>query len=122
MEKRKFHVGDLLSITTDRLLSPQAGHPEGPYNLMAFMLGRPPKIMKLTEAVNKCRPCLIAQFPEFGAPEMTNALAELDRIRATKTKREESLVLQEWYHILVSGKLGVRFQMEYEVSPISTMV
>jgi hypothetical protein len=64
---RDFHIGDILSVTTDRLLSPR--HVEGVYDILGWMTG-----------------ALIAQHPSLAAvtvPEGLHDRATVDAFLAT---------------------------------------
>lgn len=67
MSKRKFHLGDVLSITTGRLLSPR--HMDGIYDILNFMTGDNLFTHQLPRAMDECQRPLLDQFP---------ALAEID--------------------------------------------
>lgn len=56
-----FHLGDLLSITTDRLLSPD--HMDGLYRLIDHVTGQAHMTHQLPRAADEIRPFLVDQFP-----------------------------------------------------------
>lgn len=58
-----FHLGDILSVTTDRLLSPD--RIGGVYRLLNHMTGDNLMTHQLPRASDECRPYLLAQFPEL---------------------------------------------------------
>lgn len=64
---REFHLGDVLSITTGRLVSPR--HVDGIYDILNFMTGESLYTHQLGRAMQACRPSLLNQHP---------ALAEVD--------------------------------------------
>ena len=63
MKTKKFHLGDVLSITTCRLVSPR--YMGGVYNILNFMTGDKLFTNQLREAINKCKPRLLEQFPKL---------------------------------------------------------
>lgn len=62
-ESKQFHLGDILSITTGRLVSPR--HMEGVYDILNFMTGDNLFTHQLGRASNECRPHLLAQHPKL---------------------------------------------------------
>lgn len=61
--KRRFHVSDILSITTDRLVSTR--HLEGVYEICNFMTGDNLFTHQLPRASRECAPELIKQHPQL---------------------------------------------------------
>lgn len=69
----EFHLGDILSITTGRLVS--LSHMGGIYALLNHMTGDNLMTHQLPRASRECRPALLAQFPDLAAieaPEFTD--------------------------------------------------
>lgn len=62
-DRRSFHIGDVLSITTGRLLSLR--HMEGVYDILNFMTGDNLFTHQLPRASDECRPYLLRQHPEL---------------------------------------------------------
>lgn len=60
---RVFHLGDVLSVTGDKLVSPRGI--AGVHELVAFMTGRPVFTHELPQASLACRRSLLAQHPEL---------------------------------------------------------
>ena len=60
-EKREFHVGDVLSVVTGRLVSPSGIG--GIYKILNFMTGDNLFTHQLPRAMRECRPHLFKQFP-----------------------------------------------------------
>ncbi len=56
-----FHIGDLLTVTTDRLVSPT--HMDGLYRLVDYMTGVPHFTHQLPRGVEACKPHLLEQHP-----------------------------------------------------------
>ena len=63
MATKNFHIGDILSITTDRLVSPR--HMDSIYDILNFMTRDNLLTPQLPRASNKCRPHLLEQFPQL---------------------------------------------------------
>ncbi len=63
MKIKKFHLGDVLSITTQRLVSPR--HMVGVYDILNFMTGDNLFTHQLPRAANECKPYLLEQFPKL---------------------------------------------------------
>ena len=69
-ESRAFHLGDVLSVTTGKLLSPD--HIGGVYEILDFMLDTKHFTHQLPRAAEDAKPFLLAQHPwlaEIEAPE-----------------------------------------------------
>jgi len=62
---RTFHLGDILSITTSRLVSPR--HIEGVYDILDFMTGEDLMTHQLPRAARECEGPLLAQHPDLAA-------------------------------------------------------
>lgn len=54
-----FHAGDLLSVTTGRLVSPS--HMDGVYRLVDYMTGVPHFTIQLSRGADACIPALLEQ-------------------------------------------------------------
>lgn len=61
MPTERFHLGDVLSITTGRLLSPT--HMDGVYRIAAHLAGEPVWTHQLGRVADESKPHLLAQFP-----------------------------------------------------------
>lgn len=62
---KTFHLGDILSVTTERVLSPRGM--AGIYELLNYMTDDDLFTHQLPRAATACRPGLLAQYPELGA-------------------------------------------------------
>jgi hypothetical protein len=60
---RAFHLGDILSITTGRLVSPR--HIDGVYDILNFMTGDNLFTHQLPRASRECEGPLLAQHPDL---------------------------------------------------------
>lgn len=65
---RMFHVGDVLSVTTGRLVSPS--HMDGICRLLDFMTGESLFTHQLPRAVAECAPRLLEQHPQLADVEV----------------------------------------------------
>ena len=66
-ETKQFHIGDILSITTGRLVSPD--HIGGVYNILNWMTGDSLFTHQLPRASDECAPTLREAFPDLAAIE-----------------------------------------------------
>lgn len=60
-----FHLGDILSITTGRLVSPD--HMDGVYRIIDYMTGVPHFIHQLPRGMEACKPYLLEQHSWLAA-------------------------------------------------------
>ena len=60
-QSKVFHVGDLLSVTTGRMVSPSGI--DGIYNILNFMTGSDLFTHQLPRAAEVCGPVLLRQYP-----------------------------------------------------------
>jgi len=60
---KKFHLGDILSITAGPLVSPQGM--DGIYDILNFMTGDKLFAHQLPRASGECRPYLLEQHPQL---------------------------------------------------------
>lgn len=63
MESKLFHLGDILSITTGKLMSPR--HMDGIYDILNFMTGDLLYTHQLGRAIKECAPFLLSQHPQL---------------------------------------------------------
>ncbi len=78
MATKQFHLGDVLSITTGRLLSPEGIG--GVYKILNFMTGDNLYTHQLGRVAEECKPFLLKQFP---------ALASIDATEITRENASE---------------------------------
>lgn len=79
---KQFHISDVLSITTGRLVSTR--HMQGVYEILNFLTGDQLFTHQLPRAQRECEPWLRTQFPQLMAdsPAMQRSLEELDKMLA----------------------------------------
>lgn len=75
--KKKFHLGDVLSITTGRLVSPR--HMDGVYDILNFMTEDNLFTHQLPRACDECKPYLLKQFPQLNEAFIASACKTLDK-------------------------------------------
>ena len=64
MSTRTFHLGDVLTVTTGRLVAPR--HMDAVYELLDFMTGDTLFTHQLPRAATECAPELLRQHPDLG--------------------------------------------------------
>lgn len=105
MKTKEFHLGDVLSVITNRNLSPRELY--GLSDILEFMTGYSLFDSRLVPVYGVCRLCLIQQFPELTTPEMDIAISELDEMVEKKNERykstEISNIISSWLHKVISG-------------------
>ncbi|MGW0312033.1 DUF7736 domain-containing protein [Streptomyces flavidovirens] len=101
-EPRSFPLADVLSVTTDCLLSRR--HMDGLYSILGYMTGQDLFTHQLIAAADACKPALLAQHPDLAevrppadidAPDLMAWLAEAERVHG-----ESVMVapLDSWRH------------------------
>jgi hypothetical protein len=95
METRQFHLGDILSISHERLVSPR--HIGGVYDILNFMTGDNLFTHQLPRASRECKPWLLRQLPFLATPEITRAVDELGAaLDLTGDKGDREKVVKKW--------------------------
>jgi hypothetical protein len=112
MKTQQFHLGDILSVSHDRLVSPTLM--DGVYKILNFMTGDELFTHQLPRATRECRPHLKRQLPFLDSPEIDFAEAELGELLNTPSgKRDPESVVKGW---LV--KLVAKYGETHPVEPI----
>lgn len=70
MSERQFHLGDILSITHDRLVSPR--HMDGVYDICNFLTADNLFTHQLPRVYGECKAHLLALHPELNALPMVS--------------------------------------------------
>ena len=95
---RLFHISDVLSATTGRLVSSR--HMDGIYEIYSFLVGDDVFTHQISRVANECMPWLAAQFPKImeNAPGIPEWIARLsaDYVAAGGDKGEISAVCARW--------------------------
>lgn len=68
MITKDFHIGDILSVTSGRLVSPR--HVDGIYDLLSWMADEPVWTHQLPRVAEECAPSLRRQFPDLAAVQV----------------------------------------------------
>ncbi len=79
MPSKKFHIGDLISVTTGYLVSPN--HLGGVYSVVDHLFGREHFTHQLPDASRQATPLLLRQHPWLKAitpPDGLNSKADVD--------------------------------------------
>lgn len=86
---KKFHISDVLSVTTGRLVSTR--HIDGIYDILNFLTGDKLFTHALPRASGECKPWLKAQFPQLfpDEPETGKFVAAVADIAESDAGREE---------------------------------
>lgn len=71
---KKFHIGDILSITTGRLVSPRLM--EGMYDILGYMSGEQLWTHQLPRVSRECKPYLLEQHPQLKDVDASNVTPE----------------------------------------------
>lgn len=79
-ETKEFHIGDILSILTDRLVSPD--HIGGVYNILGWMTDEALMTHQLPRVSEECRPSLCDQHPDLAAVEVPAGLSGEGPVKA----------------------------------------
>ena len=74
MKTKTFCLGDVLSITTGRLVSPT--HMDGIYDILNFMTGDSLFTHALPRASDVCKPHLLKQFPQLAEIDASSVNTE----------------------------------------------
>ena len=69
VETKRFHVGDILSVTTGVLVSPD--HIGGVYGVLGWMTGEGLMTHQLPRVSRECEPFLRETFPDLAALDMS---------------------------------------------------
>ena len=73
---RTFHLGDILTITTGRLVSPR--HVDGVYDILNWMTGDNLFTHQLPRAMDECQGPLLAQHPDLAEIEVPDLDGEAE--------------------------------------------
>ena len=94
--QKHYHLGDVLSITTGRLVSSR--HIDGVYDILGFMTGEDLFTHALPRAADVCRPHLLRQYPHLSKEALESDLKELDRMLAGNgsDRAQATVVVAKW--------------------------
>jgi hypothetical protein len=77
-QTRSFHIGDILSITSGKLVSPR--HIDGVSDLLGWMTGEKPMTHQLPRLSDECEPALREQFPDLAAVDVPKGLNSEEKV------------------------------------------
>jgi hypothetical protein len=127
MGEKRYHIGDVLSVTTGRVVSPR--HVDGLVDILQFMTGERLYSHQLPRAIENCKPHLVTQYPWLDSP-MINVMAVGELILLLDTapgKEEPEKLTLGWLSKLASGRYGVQCEgvdsdMMLSVLPLGSSV
>jgi hypothetical protein len=93
-ETKSFHIGDVLSITTGRLVSPE--HIDGVYKILNWMTRDNLCTHQLPRVSEECEPWLLRWFPELSKAEtwqLDQFLEEMQVLRDPPGSAKEAIEL-----------------------------
>ena len=106
-KSKQFHIGDILSITTDMLVSPRLM--KGVYDILNYMTGDNLMTHQLPRVAKECKPYLIEQYPQLNSPEMSFALADFSAIMAKTSDDQKGFAVLGWLSKIYFGDYGIKF-------------
>lgn len=111
-QARPFHLGDILTVTTGRLLSPR--HMDGVYDILNFLTRDSIYTHQIPRALNECRPWLLRRHPVLGGPEMAARVEGLVAVLdAPDAPADPMPLIRDWL-----GGLTAEFGETLPVEPI----
>lgn len=118
METKKFHLGDVLSVTMSLCVSPRNG--DGLQEILEFMTDKKISTDKIPVAMDQCKPYLLRQFPYLNSPEIiVLAYGELVLMLERHNDREMRYkIILGWLSKLISGKYGIKCEEMLNVMSI----
>lgn len=114
---KKFPLRDVLTVTTDRLLTKPTGDGNGIealYELLEYLCGSPPFTHQLPEFFNAAKPWVLKNYPSLEA--VSGELEALDITMGVAPKGEELGAMEAWLK-LVAEKHGLPEEVELEPLP-----
>ena len=106
MDSKLFHIGDVISVATGRLVSPR--HMTGVCDILQFMCDESPFSHQIARFIRECEPFILCQYPQFALPAFQPALDELDTWLQRGTREQASELVQEWLLKVLGGSYGVK--------------
>jgi hypothetical protein len=106
---RQFHIGDILTITTDHLVAPR--HMDAVYDILGWMTGEPGGLFthQLVRAAEECKPSLRAQFPDLAEVTFPAELLE-----GTESREAARAAVDAWLATVVA-----RYGETRDVAPLT---
>ncbi len=106
---KQFHLGDVLSVTTGWVLSPEGM--SGLYEILNYMTDSDLNTMALCRAADQCSPKLLEQFPQFATSDFQAAFEEYKQLAEAATRDDVKSVAQQWVATQIQ-KYGEMFDVE----------
>jgi hypothetical protein len=97
-ETKKFHIGDVLSITTGLLVSPD--HIGGVYKILNYMTRDSLFTHQLGRASDECKPYLLKQFPWLASDEFQGVVDKLKNSLSNNKSSEGEMANKTASHIV----------------------
>lgn len=114
---KEFHISDILSITTGRLVSTR--HMEGVYDILNYMTQDNLFTHQLPRAGEECKPWILFQHPDLDSPEMHFALGELVEMLETPSgEAEPDKLILGWLSKITSGQYGIKIAEMLPIEPL----
>jgi hypothetical protein len=98
-ETREFHLGDVLSITTEMLVSPR--HIGGVYEILNFLTGDNLFTHQLPRANRECKPWVERQHPDLSAEALAPNIEKL-KFALRDTANDPATVVGIWLGDMVA--------------------
>lgn len=109
---KEFSLGDVLSITTGRLVSER--HMDGVYDILNWMTGDNLFTHQLPRAAEACAPVLCAQLSRLNPEENAELKAEVEgliqSLEGLNEKAEREAAISAWL-VTLKAKYGDSFQI-----------
>ena len=102
MESKYFHLSDILSVTTSRLLSDI----DGLYDILNFLTGDNLCTHQLPRASDECKPWLEHCFPSLCTPEMDIKVKDLVKMLNTNLGKKNPKMLIDGWLFTLTAKYG----------------
>jgi hypothetical protein len=112
MATKRFHISDILSVTTGRLLSTR--RMDGVYEILNHMTGDDLFTHQLPRAMRECEPFLRRQFPVLDSPQLASAICTLEE---NLEHGEPDKAIACWLLTLKRGGFGVDVPEFLDVEP-----
>lgn len=111
-ETKDFHIGDILSITTGRLVSPR--HIDGVYDVLGWMTGESPFTHQLPRIGREAAPVLLAAHPN-----LAGAQAEAEAVTADNWQHFLTKMVERYGETLPVPKMTA--DQHENIDPISEL-
>lgn len=113
MEAKRFHIGDVMSVILNRIVSVEGV--KGIQDFLEYMTGKNVWIHQIPRAAEVCKPYILSQLPELDTPEIS-VLAHGELILMV-----EGMTDDDMKHKMVLGwlsSLSAKYGEEFLVKPL----